>query len=345
MGLLSPSEQTILVTGISGFVASFIAQSFLEAGYKVRGTVRSTGGLDDIKKAHIKYVDRLSFAIVPDIAAPNALHNAAEGVTGIIHTANPFILQPKDNENDLLKPSIQGVLNALEAAATQGSKVHRVVLTASFACIVDLSQGARPGYTYTTADWNPATYVEAKTSPNGAFVYCAAKALAEKSAWNWIESHKPNFTFTAIHPPWVFGPSLNGIKSLAHLNESSETIWKLVNGSTKTVPPVDFAGFADVRDVAAAHLRVYEREEAGNQRFIVGSHFDYQTAVDHLREDLPAMADRIPKGTPGSGLKEATYQLDGSKAQQVLGIEYTPLNITLRDTVTDLLEAEKRLNA
>ncbi|KIX01368.1 uncharacterized protein Z518_09093 [Rhinocladiella mackenziei CBS 650.93] len=322
MGLPPPTEQTLLLTGVSGFVASHITRAFLEAGYKIRGTVRSEKSIPGIQKAHAPHVDQLSFVVVPDMAAPQALHDAAQGVTGVIHTANPFILQPKDNESELLKPSIGGVLNALEAAAAQ-----------------DL----RPGYTYTEADWNPATYEEAKNSSNGAFSYCAAKALAEKAAWEWMESHKPSFNLTSICPPWIFGPSINGIKSLDHLNESTETIWPLVDGSRKEVPPVEFGGFADVRDVALAHLRAYESEEAGGQRFLVGNHFDYQTAVDLLRVDFPEILDRIPEGTPGLGLKTPMYEVNGSKARKVLGIEYTPLNTTLKDTVADLLMAEKIL--
>ncbi|KIW22610.1 hypothetical protein, variant [Cladophialophora immunda] len=341
MGSITPKEETILITGISGFVASHIAHTFLEAGYHVRGTVRSDKSIAGIKQAHSQYEDQLSFVVVPDMAATDALNEAMDGVTGVIHTANPFILDPKDNEEELLKPSINGVLNVLKAGATQGPTLRRIVLTASFACNLDLSQGLRPGYTYTESDWNPATYEEAKNSSSGAFTYCAAKGLAEKAAWEWIEKNRPSFSFTAINPPWIFGPSLTGIKSLDHLNESTEAIWKLVNGSAKEVPPIDFAGCADVRDIGLAHLRAYELEEAAGQRFIVGSHFDYQTAVDTLRDDFPQIQDRIPRGTPGK--REPVYQVDGSKAEKVLGIKYTPLSVTLKDTVNDLLDAEKVL--
>lgn len=333
-----PSKQSILLTGISGFVGSHIAHAFLEAGYKVHGTVRSENSIPGMKKIHAKYADQLSFAVVADMTVPDALVVAAKDVTGIVHTANPFVLNPKDNEEDLLKPSIAGVVRALEAAKAQGSTLRRVVLTASFASILDLGSGLQPGKIYTEADWNPATYEEAKSSTSGAFAYCAAKSLAERAAWEWMESNKPSFDFVAIDPPWIFGPSLGGIKSLDHLNESTEAIWKLVNGSAKSVPTIDFAGFADVRDVAIAHLKAYEREEAGGQRFLVGSHFDYQTAVDSLRKDFPHLKDRIPEGSPGE--REEVYQLDGSKAQRVLGITYTPLNVTLKDTVEDLLKAE-----
>lgn len=335
-----PSEQTVLITGISGFVGSWITHTFLEAGYNVRGTIRSEQSIEGLKKLHAKYADQLSFAVVPDITTPNAFNEAAEGVTGIVHTANPFVLNPKDNESELLKPSIQGVLNALIAAQTQEPNVTRVVLTGSFANIFDMSKEYRPGYTYTEADWNPATYEEAKESDSGAFSYCAAKGLAERAGWDWLETNKPSFSFVVICPPWIFGPTLGGIKSLDHLNESTQAIWKLVGA--EQVPPVEFGGFADVRLIGEAHLKAFEVKEAGNQRFLVGSHFDYQTAVDHLRKDFPGLHDRIPEGDPGSGLTQPLYQLDGSKAQKVLGIDYIPLEVTLKDTLAGLLDAEKQ---
>ena len=339
MGSISPKDDTILITGVSGFVASWITHAFLDAGYSVRGTVRSEKSIESIRKKHAKHADRLSFTIVPDMAALNALNDAVKGVTGVIHTANPFILNPKDNEEDLLKPSISGVLNVLRASAQEGPSLRRVVLTASFASILDLSKGNRPGFIYDETVWNPATYEEAKASDSGAFTYCAAKALAERAAWDWIEANKPSFSFLTITPPWIFGPALGGVKAVEHLNESTEAIWKLVNGSLKTVPDPDFAGCADVRDVALTHLRAYELEEAKGERFIVGASFEYQTAVDILRKAFPQLKDRIPEGTPGH--PPEIYAIDNSKVQKVLGIKLTPVDVTLTDTVEDLLNAEK----
>jgi nucleoside-diphosphate-sugar epimerase len=201
-----------------------------------------------------------------------------------------------------------------------------------------MSQGYRPGHIYTEADWNPMTFSEASIA-DGPTAYCASKGLAERAAWDWIKEHKPKFGLATICPPWIFGPNVAGIKNLSRLNESTETIWKLINGST--IPPTDFAGFADARDVAKAHLLAFEKPEAEGQRFIVGSHFDYQTAVDEIREEMPELRGRVPEGKPGAGKAEEVYQVDGSKVQRVLGLEYTPLRTTMKDTITQLVEAEK----
>jgi len=339
------SSQTVLVTGATGFVAGHVVRVFLEAGYSVRGTVRSADSIPSVLDKHPeKYRSRLSCVVVPDIATTNALHEAANGVTGIVHVASPFSMSVTDNEKELLKPAIQGALNALEAAAANSSTVRKVVLTSSMAAILDLAKGLRPGYTYNEKDWNPVTYEQAKDSDNGSFAYCASKALAEKAAWDWPSSHPDSkFALAAIVPPWIIGPTVDGhIKSLKHLNVSTEVVWRLINGSTKEVPPTDFAGFADVRDVARAHLLAFEKEEANGKRFLVGTHFDYQTACDILREKIPELRATVPEGKKGYGEIEPVYEVDGSRATEVLGLEYTPLEKSLVDTAEELMEADKK---
>ena len=104
MAAASPSDQIVLVTGSSGFVAAHIIKAFLTAGYNVRGTVRSEAGIPKVKETHGALAAKLSFAIVPDIAAPHAFDEAVKGVSGILHTASPFVLNPKDVASELLEP-------------------------------------------------------------------------------------------------------------------------------------------------------------------------------------------------------------------------------------------------
>jgi NADPH-dependent methylglyoxal reductase len=291
-----------------------------------------------VKAAHSKYESQLSFAIVPDMTEPSKYKDAFSNVTGIMHLASPFVLAPKDIPTELLEPAINGVTSILKAAKEYGPSVKRIVLTSSFAAILDMGKGYRAGYTYTEADWNPMTYSEATTA-DGPTAYCASKGLAEAAGWEWVKTNSPSFTLSAICPPWVFGPNISGIKDLKKLNESTHALWSLL-GAEK-LPPTDFAGFADVRDVAKAHLAALEKDEAQGERFLVGSHFDYQSAVDELIAWNPELETRLPKGVKGAGLKEEVYVLDGSKAEKILGLKYTPLGVTMKDSFVQLLEAEK----
>ncbi|KAF5003681.1 hypothetical protein FDECE_9791 [Fusarium decemcellulare] len=337
--MTSPSEQTLLVTGANGFLAGHIIKEALNRGYHVRGTVRSEASAEKVRSLFADHGSKLSVAIVPDFTAESfkpAFTGTDKPITGVMSIAAPFILKVEDNARDLLDPAIKGATAVLEGTKRFGSDVRRVVNTSSFASILDMNQGYRPGYTYTEEDWNPMDYDEASTAPN-AVAYCASKALAEKAMWDWVKREQPYFSLAQINPPWVFGPHVGGVSDLQRLNESSAALYRLLGA--KEVPAIDFAGFADVRVVATAHLEAFERPEAGGQRFLVGQPFNYQNAVDAIRQDFPELRSRIPKGTPGGGKTAEVYKPNGQKAERVLGIKYLPLDECLKDCFVELLEA------
>jgi len=337
----SPSEQTLLITGANGYIGLHMVAHALKKGYNVRAAVRSEKSSTKGRKLFASYGSQLSWTYVPDITVVDnwaaAFDNPSKPITGILHLASPFALTVEDNKRDLLDPAVRGAVAILEAGKKYaGPALKRVVMTASFASMLDLTQGYRPGYVYTEADWNPQGW-ETAEGPNNV-AYCASKALAEKAAWDWIESHKPGFDLVSINPTWVFGPHVGGVEDLSSLNESSHALARLLDGDE--VPPVDFGGFVDVRDLAEAHLRALEVPQAGGQRFLFGSHFDYQAAADALRANVPELKERIPEGTPGK--KPEVYVIDGSKATRVLGIEYTPLAESMRDSFAEFVEAKGR---
>ncbi|KAK3356587.1 hypothetical protein B0T25DRAFT_537016 [Lasiosphaeria hispida] len=335
----SPSEQTIIVTGANSYVAGHIIKLALEKGYYVRGTVRSESSTAKVRDIFSDYASRLSFGTVPDIARPELYESAfaspSAPITGVINVAAPFALKVDDNRRDLLDPAIGGATAVLDAVKRFGPDVRRVVNTSSFAAINDLGQGARPGYAYSEKDWNPMSYDEA-ASANAVAAYCASKALAERAMWDWVGAEKPAFTLATINPPWVFGPHVGGLTDTKHLNESSNLLFSIIGA--QDIPGFDFGGFVDVRVLADAHLAAFEKDEAAGQRFLVGTHFDYQSVVDSVRKDLPELRDRLPTGQPGK--KPDAYVVDGSKAEKILGISYIPLSETMRDSFQEFLDAE-----
>lgn len=342
----SPSEQTLLVTGANGFVAGHIIKVALEKGYKVKGAVRTDSSAAQLKATFPTYSSQLSTTIVPDITIVESFKDAfGQDVTGVIHTASPFVLNIKDARRDLLDPAINGAVTVLKAAAEYGTQVRRVVTTASFASNLDLLAGKRPGHTYTEQDWNPMTYDEAAAADPTA-AYCASKALAERSQWDWMAANETvGFDLVALCPAWVFGPHVAPpSRGLRGLNQSSAALWGMV-GRDDGMPPMDFMGFVDVRDNALAHVAAFETPGAGGERFILAQHFDYQSVADAVRESIPQLRDRIPAGEPGAGWKEleagGVYSIDTSKAQRVLGVKYTQFGVTMKDSFLELLEAEK----
>ncbi|EWZ31443.1 NAD dependent epimerase/dehydratase [Fusarium oxysporum Fo47] len=332
--------RSLLITGSSGYIGTHIVGHALQNGWQVRATTRSEAGIAKLETTFPYAFEQLKFAIVPDFTKHEAYHSILAGVTDIVHAASPFNLQPQDNAKDVLEPAIQGILAILEAAIRYGPQVRRVINISSFAAIVDMSKGLRPGHTYSERDWNPMTYDRAVATSNGPAAYCASKSLAERAMWDWMENNKLNvpFTLSVINPPWVFGPYYAD-PDLGTLCESVAALWCLFGA--KTVPPTDFAGFVDVRDVAKAVMLVLDNPAAAGRRFLLGANFDWQTAADIIRKRFMAARDRVPAGRPGYGKLESVYNIDGGQAQQVLGLVYTPLDSALYSTVCQLLKAEE----
>jgi len=160
--------------------------------------VRSQAKADKIKEAKSQYgKDKLDFAIVEDIAQPDAFEKAVISdppFEAVIHTASPFHFNVTDPKKDLLDPAIIGTTGILKAIKKSAPTVKRVVITSSFAAILNVK--ATPGYEYSEKDWNPVTEEEAVENPTNA--YRASKTFAERAAWEFVEREKPNFTLATV---------------------------------------------------------------------------------------------------------------------------------------------------
>ncbi|KAI1387914.1 NAD(P)-binding protein [Hypoxylon trugodes] len=340
------TKGTILLTGGGGFVGGQILREALESGYSVRITARSAPSAQRTISHFPSYPSVLSSAIVPDIQSVEAYEPAfADGaITHIVHAASPFVLTPEDNVRDLLNPAIKGATVVLEAALRYGNgKVKHVVATSSFASVINISEGMRVGYTYTEKDWNPVTWEQAATA-DGVTAYCASKKLAERGMWDWMESHRDvGFGLTTICPPWVFGPYAGKLESTKSLSESVQLLNNIIDA--ENVPPFDFGGYADSREVASAHVRALEVPGAAGRRFIVGRDYRYQIVVDLAHEavekgDLPKeFGNRLPVGKKGEWVD--SYHIDGSEVTRVLGVQYRELRDTVVDTYKQLIQARE----
>jgi nucleoside-diphosphate-sugar epimerase len=248
----------------------------------------------------------------------------------------------ENNERDLLDPAVKGTTEVLKSVQEHNPTVKRVVITSSFASIVDLSKGARPGYTYSEKDWNPVTYeTAANPDTNGMVAYLASKTFAEKAAFDFVEKNKPNFTISTMCPPMVYGPNANTIKGLDQLNTSSADIYRLINGSEKTVPHTAFHRFIDARDLGEAHVRAYESPEAAGQRYLLAAgDYTYQQICDIIREDFPEKKALVPEGTPGAPFPNV-YHVDNSKAKKELGMTFRDLRTSIHDQVAEFIRIEK----
>ncbi|KAG9238296.1 putative NADPH-dependent methylglyoxal reductase GRP2 [Amylocarpus encephaloides] len=337
----------VFLSGGSGFIAAHVLDILLERGHTVITSVRSQSKADAIRKAHPS-VDssKLDFRIVEDIAQEGAFDEAIkiDGLEAVIHTASPFHFNITDTKKDLLDPAVIGTTGILKAIKKNAPGVKRVVITSSFASIVDGDKGnSWTEHTYTEADWNPITLEQALENPSNG--YRASKTFAEKAAWEFLEKEKPNFTLSTMCPPLVLGPVVHYLNTLDALNTSNQRIRNFMTGAWKDeIPYTGIFIWVDVRDIALCHVLAMEKEEAANKRFfVVEGKFSNREICEVIRKNFPEYGDRLPgKEVKGGGYDEGgLFGWDNSRTKTVLGVEFRGLEESIVDLVKSLKEVEK----
>ncbi len=332
----------VVVTGATGFIASHIVDRLLEAGYRVRGTVRdpnkvrSDGYLTSLPGA----AERLE--LVPaDLLAKDVFDEAVIGSEYVIHTASPYLLDVDDPQRDLVEPAVRGTLSILEACISAPG-LKRVVITSSGAAITDHADG----HVNTEADWNTTS-----TLTHNPYYY--SKTLAERAAWTFMEEQSPDFDLVVLNPFSVIGPSL-----VPSVNTSHTPFIGLTNGRLPGLLALDWP-LVDVRDVALAHIRAMEIPEAEGRYLIATATRSMRQVVELLRANgwdqryrLPTMsldrgagavAARFAANFQRSGTRSylkahlgGSMRFDHSKAMRELGIEFRDVDQTVLDTMEDL---------
>ena len=195
-------SKKVLLTGVSGYIGNHCAVALLKHGYSVRGSVRSLSKSNQVIEAIKKEIDpkdNLEFCEL-DLLKDDGWDDAMKGCDFVMHVASPFInIEPKD-ENEYIRPAVDGTMRAMKAAKKAGIK--RVVLTSS---IVSMLEDADKSISIDNKSW---TNVKAKNVS----AYAKSKTLAEKAAWDFVNAQKdtPKMELAVINPGPVFGPTLSG---------------------------------------------------------------------------------------------------------------------------------------
>ena len=122
-------SEDVLVTGGSGYIASFCIAQLLREGAHVRTTVRSPAREAEIRAAIGKAVtaDHRLEIVVADLNADAGWREACSDCSGVLHVASPFPSRNPKNDDELVRPARDGALRVLKAARDAG--VRRVVMT------------------------------------------------------------------------------------------------------------------------------------------------------------------------------------------------------------------------
>lgn len=309
--------------------------------HEVVATVRSSAKGDFIAQK-FRSLGKISFAVVEDITSQGAFDNALKASSdfdAVVHSASPFHSNITDARRDILDPAIKGTTGILHAIKSYAPQVRRVVITSSVGAMINFKNHPPQ---YGAQSWNPTTYEE--SLENFALTYNASKKFAELAAWDFMKTEKPNFTLATINPPFVFGPPIHDLRSLADTNTSNKRILSAIDGSFKKgVPPTGSWMWVDVRDVALAHVRAVERPEAGGHRFLmVEGYWTNKQMVDVIREYFPGLRHNLPDSVE-SDFPDKIFSFDNKPSIAVLGIKYHPFEQCIVDSVNGLLKVDQRL--
>lgn len=334
----------ILVTGGTGYLASWIVKQLLELELNVRTTVRSLANKDKVAHLTAQAVKSKGTLQVyeADLLKAGSFNQAMEGCELVIHTASPFKISGiKNPQKELVEPALEGTRNVLNTVnATQS--VKRVVLTSSIVAIfgdaVDIEKTEKG--IFTEEHWNFSSSVDHQPYPY-------SKTVAEKLAWEMANAQQ-RWDLVTIHPGFILGPSLSKRTD----STSIDMMIQLGSGKFKSGVPSGNMTFVDVRDVAKAHVLAGFTPSASG-RYICSPHeknfLDLVNVVKTHYPELPLPSKFVPKWlfslvAPMMGFTRKyvkrnvgiDIKMDNSRIHKDLGLNFIPFEKTVEEHFTQL---------
>ncbi|MEJ2534799.1 MAG: SDR family oxidoreductase [Gammaproteobacteria bacterium] len=311
------------VTGASGFVGAHLCRQLLDQGWRVRVLLRPTSRRDDLAGLEIEPREG-------DVTDPASLAAALSGgADAVFHVAASTSIWSR--ERDLqTRINVDGTRHVIEAAVAAG--VPRLVHTSSFAV-----WGFRHDLITEESPW---------VEEGGWINYVRTKRRAEELVR--AATGEGRLEAVICNPAHILGPG--------DRHNWSRMIRMVDTGKLPGVPPGGGA-FADVREVARAHVAAFERGRNGASYLLGGEDTTFLEVIrmvgDILGKPVPrraspawllraagrvqaavaAVTGRAPDVTPeGAAMITRHLACDSSRAVDELGYRVTPVRALLEDT-------------
>ena len=337
----------ILVTGATGYIASWVIQKLLEQGFTVHGTVRSLAkktSYQHLEKIAAQTSGTLNF-FEANLLTEGSFDTAMQGCEIVLHMASPFVVTNyKDAIKDIIEPAIIGTENVLNSVNRMES-VKRVIVTSSIASTygdaVDILQ--TPQNIFDESHWNT-------TSSTTHQPYPYSKVMAERKAWDMAKA-QDRWDLICINPALVLGPSLTaGTQS-----GSVEVLQQFANGMTLAGVPAMWNGIVDVRDVADAHIAAAFSSTASGRYIISGGSLSLMEMGKILRKNFgnfyPFPRNQLPKIAfkafgPAFGFSRAFVDknmgypifFNANKSRKELGMNYRNIEVSLVEHFQQMID-------
>ncbi|CAN1316683.1 Phenylacetaldehyde reductase [Linum perenne] len=216
----------------------------------------------------------------------------------------------------------EGVFHTASPFYLNATDPQRVVITSSMAAVAFNGRTLAPDVVVDETWFSDADFCR-----KSKLWYMLAKTLAEELAWKF--SKENGIDIVTLNPGLVIGPLLQPT-----LNTSAESILNLVKGAEKY--PNTTYRWVDVRDVAYAHIYALENPSASGRYCLVGAVVHASEAVNILHDLFPDLI--IPQECADDKPPMPKYQVSKERVESLLGVKYTPLETSLKDTVESLKE-------
>lgn len=317
-----------LVTGAAGFIGSNVVRALVEDGHDVRALHLPREDLRNLRDLDVERV-------VGDVTSKDDMRRVTKGRDVVFHLAAIYALWTRDKDK-MFRVNVEGTRNVLEAARAEG--VRRVVHTSSIARF----GGQGPD--------NRATEESAFALGPTGDRYAKSKADAHEVA---VEAARDGQDVVIVAPCGPIGPGDARPTPTGKLLLSAVKMRVAVVADTST-------NFADVRDMARAHVLAAEKGKAG-ETYLLGCQDLSMKEIAHMAFDamgirrkrimvapfcvadaaargMRLVADRVTKKAPlftpeAVAIAKLGLRADCSKAVRELGMPQSPVETAVADAM------------
>lgn len=320
--LPSVHGNTVLVTGSTGHLGSWLVTRLLERGYRVRASVIDPEDKEDlgpILGLPPSLAQRLDI-VKADLRVEGDFDAPARGCDGVFHLACPTNLIVEDPQRDVIDPAVQGTLNVLKSCIKSPS-VKRVV-HASSAGAIRFSGEDVADQVLDESCWTDVEFC-VKNNLYG-WPYKVGKTLGERAATEFAQQH--NLDLVIINPTLVTGPFL-----LSRIPNTVKGSLSLITGDLFRLPFQKRMSYVHIEDVVRAFMFLYETPAAKGRHICSAADASIGEIAHLISSRHPEF--KIPTDLAYLG-DPVVYYYDSSKLKN-LGFRYKH---TLEDMLDDAIK-------
>ncbi len=236
-------SDTALITGATGFIGSWLAETLIEKGYKVIALIRQTSNKANLNHLNVEYR-------VADFKDINSLKKAVEGVDYVYHVAG---VTKSKTELGYIDGNVRATENLLKATYEANLGIKRFLHVSSLAAVGPASSADKP--------------VDEKTTAKPVTMYGSSKNISEQACQRFIYVPTAKVTtklpVTIVRPPAVYGPRDKDI--LEFFITVNKGIMPIVGSGNKLISLIH------VKDLVDGIIAAAESGESKGQTYFISS--------------------------------------------------------------------------